>query len=53
MLLAILVFVAVTGLVIGGYYAAIVMPPRMAKRRTRRYDDLTRPRAEIKLRMLK
>jgi hypothetical protein len=27
--------------------------PRMAKRRTRRYDDLTRPRAEIKLRMLK
>ena len=27
--------------------------PRMAKRRHRRYDDLTRPRAEIKLRMLK
>ena len=27
--------------------------PRMAKRRTRRYDDLTRPRAEIKRRMLK
>jgi hypothetical protein len=27
--------------------------PRMAKRRTRRYDDLTRPRAAIKLRMLK
>jgi hypothetical protein len=27
--------------------------PRMAKRRHRRYDDLTRPRAEIKRRMLK
>ena len=27
--------------------------PRMAKRRHRTYDDLTRPRAEIKLRMLK
>src|SRR5262249_28979277 len=27
--------------------------PRRAKRRHRRYDDLTRPRAEIKLRMLK
>jgi hypothetical protein len=27
--------------------------PRRAKRRTRRYDDLTRPRAEIKRRMLK
>ena len=27
--------------------------PRMAKRRTRRYDDLTRPRAEIKRRMVK
>src|SRR5262245_12296902 len=27
--------------------------PRMAKRRTRRFDDLTRPRAEIKLRLLK
>ena len=27
--------------------------PRMAKRRTRRYDDLTQPRAEIKRRMLK
>jgi IS4 transposase len=27
--------------------------PRLAKRRHRRYDDLTRPRAEIKLRMLK
>jgi hypothetical protein len=27
--------------------------PRMAKRWTRRYDDLTRPRAEIKLRMRK
>jgi hypothetical protein len=27
--------------------------PRMAKRRPKRYDRLTRPRAEIKLRMLK
>jgi hypothetical protein len=27
--------------------------PRMAKRRHRRYDDLTRPRAEIKLPILK
>jgi len=27
--------------------------PRMAKRRHRRYDDLTRPRAEIKRRMFK
>jgi DDE family transposase len=27
--------------------------PRLAKRRHRRYDDLTRPRAEIKRRMLK
>jgi hypothetical protein len=27
--------------------------PRMAKRKPRRYDHLTRPRAEIKLRMLK
>jgi hypothetical protein len=27
--------------------------PRMAKRRPKRYDRLTRPRAEIKLRILK
>ena len=27
--------------------------PRMTKRRPKRYDRLTRPRAEIKLRMLK
>jgi len=47
MLLAIVVFFVVTGLVIGGYYAAIVMPPRMAKRRIElRLHEVSQPVVE-------
>jgi len=47
MLLAIVVFFVVTGLVIGGYYAAIVMPPRIAKRRIElRLHEVSQPVVE-------
>jgi tight adherence protein B len=47
MLLAIVVFFVVSGLVMGGYYAAFVMPPKMAKRRIElRLHEVSQPVVE-------
>jgi tight adherence protein B len=47
MLLAVIVFFVVTGLVIGAYYFAFVMPPRMAKRRIElRLHEVSQPVVE-------
>jgi tight adherence protein B len=47
MLLPFVVFVLVAGLVIGGYYAAMVMPPMLARRRIElRLHEVSQPVAE-------